>query len=301
MSSLETAGAPFTAEAARRALVDACAKAGISADGAELFRMGENAIFMMRSDRLVVRVARNDQAIKKVEKELAVARWLADDDYPSVRVAEEITDQPIHADGRLVTFWVLVDETGKASYNDLAGLLRDLHAMPSPDFELPQFTPFSAVPGRLANPGNADPAAVGFLTDLYHNVQSRYAALEFAIPLGVIHGDSHRGNVIATPSGPILTDFEVVSWGPREWDLTPTALAVDRFGLPRETYEEFCRTYGFDVTQWPGYPVLRSVRELTMLTWLMQLVDVSPNHKAEFEHRIGSMRTGRTTEPWNAL
>ena len=301
MSSDETAGAPFTEESARRALADACAKVGVSADGAELFRMGENAMFMLRHDGIVVRVARSDARIQKVEKELAVARWLASNDYPATRVADEIAAQPIHADGRLVTFWGLVEESGKASYNDLGALLRGMHALPAPDFELPQFTPFSAVPGRLANPGNADPSAVAFLSDLYHDVKDRYNSLEFALPLGVIHGDAHRGNVIVTPSGPILTDFEVVSWGPREWDLTPTALSMDRFGLPRETFEEFSRNYGFDVTQWPGYPVLRSVRELTMLTWLMQIIDVSPDRKAEFEHRIASMRAGKTTEPWHAF
>ena len=299
MTSHDMASAPFTRESAQRALADACRKAGISAAGAELFRIGENAIFMLRRDGIVARVARSDGHLQKVEKELAVARWLASNDYPAVRVAEEITEQPVHADGRLVTFWGLVDDSGKASYEDLGKLLHDMHALPAPDFELPKFTPFSAVPGRLANPGSADLAAVEFLTNLYHDVDTRYAGLEFAVPLGVIHGDAHRGNVIATSSGPVLTDFEVVSWGPREWDLTPTALSMDRFGLPRETFEKFSLNYGFDVTQWHGYPVLRSVRELTMVTWLMQLIDVSPDRRAEFEHRVASIREGRTTESWH--
>lgn len=301
MSSHDSAGAPFTEESAWRALADAGVKAGVTTDEAELFRMGENAIFMLPGQELVARVARSDDRIQKVEKELGVARWLAANDYPAVRVAEEIAEQPIHADGRLVTFWGLVEEVGEATYTDLGGLLHGMHALPAPDLELPQFTPFSAVPGRLANPGNADPSAVAFLTDLYHDLQDRYATLEFALPLGVIHGDAHRGNVIVTPSEPILTDFEVVSWGPREWDLTPTALAVDRFGLSQEAFAAFSRNYGFDVTQWPGYPTLRSVRELTMLTWLMQLVDFSADRKAEFEHRIASIRDGRSTERWHAF
>ena len=289
----------FSPENARRALLAACAEIGVSVGDAELLRMGENAIFILRREGIVARVARSDDRRQKVERELAAARWLARHGYPAVRVVEEIAPQPVQADGRLVTFWVLIDESGSASFEDLGALLRDLHALSAPDFALPQFNPFSAVPGRLANPGSADPRAVAFLTDLYRHLEPRYAGLEFAAPFGMIHGDAHRGNVIPTKSGPVLTDFEVVAWGPREWDLTPTAMAMDRFGLPRATYESFSRTYGFDVTAWPGYPVLRSVRELTMTTWLMQIIDVSPERRHEFEHRITTMRNGKRTELWH--
>jgi hypothetical protein len=37
-----------------------------------------------------------------------------------------------------------------------------------------------------------------------------------------------------------------------------------------EEYESFARMYGFDTTQWPGYPVMRSVREFLVATWVIQ-------------------------------
>jgi Ser/Thr protein kinase RdoA (MazF antagonist) len=55
----------------------------------------------------------------------------------------------------------------------------------------------------------------------------------------LIHGDAHRSNLRATASGVLLSDFDVVAFGPREWDLTPTALAADRFGLPGDEYATF--------------------------------------------------------------
>jgi len=34
-----------------------------------------------------------------------------------------------------------------------------------------------------------------------------------------IHGDAHLGNVLFTAKGPLWTDFEAASMGPREWDI----------------------------------------------------------------------------------
>jgi aminoglycoside phosphotransferase (APT) family kinase protein len=290
----------FSAETARATLERTCTELGLATADAKLIRMGENAMFALRAEKIVVRIARTVERRKRVERELAVARWLADNNFPAVRVAEEF-EQPRAIDGRLVTFWHLVDESGKATFDDLAGLLRDMHSLPTPTFELPQFDPFTAVPGRLANPGSADETAVAFLTQLYDEVRGRYANLAFPSPFGVIHGDAHRGNVIPTVEGPLLADFEVVAWGPREWDLTPTAMSVDRFGLPRATYESFARTYGRDVTTWPDFSVLRSTRELTMVTWLMQIIDESPERAREFYHRVGSLRDGKPHELWHAF
>ena len=77
----------------------------------------------------------------------------------------------------------------------------------------------------------------------------------------------------------MLLDFESAAIGPREWDLLPTAIAVERYGLPEEQYQEFAGTYGFDVRAWAGYPVLREIRELTMTTWIMQNIGRSPGDR----------------------
>ena len=64
----------------------------------------------------------------------------------------------------------------------------------------------------------------------------------------------------------------MASTGPREWDLLPTAIATERYGLKEAQYRQFAGTYGFDVRTWPGYPVLREIREVTITTWIMQNV-----------------------------
>ena len=88
----------------------------------------------------------------------------------------------------------------------------------------------------------------------------------------------------------MLSDFESSAIGPREWDLLPTAIAVERYGLSEDRYQQFAATYGFDVRSWPGYPVLREIRELTMTTWIMQNTGESPVIADEFARRVGSLR-----------
>ncbi|MFE3794010.1 phosphotransferase [Nocardia tengchongensis] len=294
-----TTSSAFTSESATRALRLAALESGLPIGDARLIRIGENAIYALPTAGVIARIARSDANLSRVEKELAVARWLARNDFPAVRIAENLP-QLVRVDGRVVTYWDLADTEGAATIDQLATLLREFHALPTPDFPLPTFDPFTAVPGRLADPGSADPADVEFLTDLYHDLRTRYQSLEFT-DLGVIHGDAHQGNIIPTSTGPLLCDFEVVAFGPKAWDTTTIAMTVDRFDLSEADYQRFTEIYGDDVTEQPHYPLLRDIRELTMVTWLMQLVDLSDRHAAEFRHRVTSMREGDRQQKWNAF
>jgi Ser/Thr protein kinase RdoA (MazF antagonist) len=279
----------------------ACGDVGLDAGDARLVRLGENAIFLLPPVNVVARIARSIDLSDRVGRELSMARWLAALDFPAVRVAEDVK-QLIEADGRLVTFWVLVPESSyEATFEDLGVMLRRLHALPTPPFDLPVFDPFSVVPMRLANPGEADSSSVAYLMELYEELRDAYARLEFPTPFGLIHGDAHRGNLLMDGRTPLLTDFEVVACGPREWDLTPTALSVDRFGLPRDTYKAFADAYGSDVIDWSGFAVLRAIRELTMTTWLMQIVGEGQRYADEFALRVDSLRKGDRERRWHVV
>src|SRR5689334_13687565 len=51
-------------------LREACEQAGLSSDGAELLRLGENAIFGLAGAPVVVRIARSAGLAPRVEREL---------------------------------------------------------------------------------------------------------------------------------------------------------------------------------------------------------------------------------------
>lgn len=157
------------------------------------------------------------------------------------------------------------------------------------------------MPGRLENPGEAPSAAVSFLRERHEQLLEQYSSITFDLPPGIIHGDAHRANVIVTETGPHLCDFEVVATGPREWDLTPTAVGKSRFNLSDSEYHDFVTAYGYDVTTWANFPIMRDVRELTMTTWLMQNVSESPGILAEFISRVASMQADDHTRRWYAF
>jgi aminoglycoside phosphotransferase (APT) family kinase protein len=131
-------------------------------------------------------------------------------------------------------------------------------------------------------------------------MQGRWAALEFVLPQGVIHGDANIGNVLRDTEGnPVVIDLDGFAIGPREWDLALTAIYYDSFGWhTRDDYKTFVRVYGFDIMQWPGYPTMRAVREFLMVTWVIQKAKESPRIAAEAAKRITALRTGASRKDW---
>jgi Ser/Thr protein kinase RdoA (MazF antagonist) len=293
------AAAGFSSSAVLPTLRAACERAGFSSDGAELLRLGENAIYLLASAAVVVRIARSADRLRRVEKELCVARWLAGAHIPAVRVYEEI-DQPLLVDSHPVSFWRMV--TGgepMPTHADLARLLAAFHGLGNCPCDLADFDPLQIPESRLAASAGVTPEDRDFLRARCGDLNEQLRHLEFALPQGPIHGDAHTRNLLTDHGQVVLLDFESAAVGPREWDLLPTAIAQERYGLAEEHYREFADTYGFDVRTWPGYPVLREIRELTMTTWIMQNIGESPAAAAEFALRVASLRERDFGRAWN--
>ena len=289
----------FSSSAVLPALRAACERAGLSSDGAELLRLGENAIFQLASAPVVVRIARSADRLPRAEKELCVARWLAGAHVPAIRVYEEI-DQPSLVDGHPVSFWQTV--TGgepTPTHADLARLLAAFHGLGGSPCDLAGFDPFQIPESRLAAPAGVTAEDRDFLRARCGDLHEQLGRLEFALPQGPIHGDAHTRNLLTDHGEVVLLDFESAAVGPREWDLLPTAIACERYGLAEEQYQEFAAAYGFDVRAWPGYPVLREIRQLAMTTWIMQNVGESAAAAAEFALRVASLRERDFERAWN--
>jgi aminoglycoside phosphotransferase (APT) family kinase protein len=261
--------------------------------------MGENAIYQLAADPVVVRIARSADRLPRVRRELCVARWLAASNVPAVRVIDEI-EQPTLVHDHPVTFWHTVTGGDPVpNHIDLARLLAAFHKAPDCPCELAGFDPLGPSHSRLANAGTVAVDDRDFLRARCDDLNGELQHLQFALPRGPIHGDAHTSNLLTDHGQVVLIDFESAAVGPREWDLLPTAIGVERFGRPEQQYREFADTYGFDVRAWPGYPVLREVRELTMTTWIMQNIGESPAVAAEFALRVGSLRERDFTRAWH--
>ena len=72
-----------------------------------------------------------------------------------------------------------------------------------------------------------------------------------------------------------------------------------RFGEPVGRYRELARTYGLDVTRWSGFPVLREVRELKLITSVLPIMTSNPRVRPELLRRLDDFRRGDTSARWS--
>ncbi|MGW0561814.1 phosphotransferase enzyme family protein [Streptomyces sp. NPDC003016] len=271
------------------------AAAGLPA-GAELLALGENAVFA--AGDLVVKVGRRDaELVARAERELAVAAWLASSGVPAVRAAEP---KPRVVDGHPVTVWHRLPEAVRPpGPQDLAELLRLVHALPAPSFPLARRELLGGVERWLRLAGDAiDPADAAYLRERRDGFAAASAALVPHLPQGPIHGDALPRNVHAGPDGPVLVDLETFATDFREHDLVVMALSRDRYGLAPEAYDAFTAAYGWDVREWAGCAVLRGARETASCAWVAQHAPSSPAALAEFRRRVASLRDGDPEVRW---
>lgn len=277
---------------------DVLAEAGVlpgPARDARLLALGENAVFA--AGDLVVKVGRDTELLDRARRELDIALWLAGADVPAVRAAGQ---EPLLVEGHPVTVWHrLPDPVRPAEPRDLAELLRVVHALPAPPFDLPPRELLGGVERWLRLAGDAiAPADAAYLRERRDGFAAAAAALTPHLPPGPIHGDALPRNVHVGPDGPVLVDLETFSADLREHDLVVMALSRDRYGVPAAAYTSFVAAYGWDVREWEGCAVLRGARETASCAWVAQHAPSNPKALAEFERRVASLRDGDETVRW---
>lgn len=166
-------------------------------------------------------------------RELAAVAWLADRGEPVVPPSPLVPRMPVVREGLSMTFWERVEEEDRqpdfAARGPLvASLHRALRDYPSPlQFLLPLSMSVSNGLGFLEH--HADLIAAEDLDRAKREwqvlaplVMSRgsFASAFPGVTTQPLHGDSPGYNMIETKRGLLHTDFEDVTLGPVEWDLT---------------------------------------------------------------------------------
>ncbi|MGP9019240.1 aminoglycoside phosphotransferase family protein [Streptomyces sp. BR1] len=293
----------FTSAGAAQVMAAACHAAGLDHRGAELIRLGENALFRLASAPVIVRVARGVEWLPKARREVAVSRWLTEEGFPATRAIEDL-EQPLLIGGHPVTFWHLIVEGDRqATYGELGAVLRDLHSLTVPErLELPPYEPFDKAELRLQRAViPADDKT--FLRKRERELRDKFAELRFESPKGPVHGDAHVQNLMVNDRGQvILIDFEFFCFDHPEWDLMVTS--VEHHSLRWQTdeqYADFVAAYGRDLYDWHGYETLRGLQEFGMTTWLMQNVQESESVAAEYQRRITGLRNDGAPRDWHPV
>jgi aminoglycoside phosphotransferase (APT) family kinase protein len=294
-------GTEFTAEGLEPVLREACATVELDSRGAELMRLGSNAVYRLTSLPVIVRIARDPSVLAEMGRAVSVARWLETQDFPAMRVPASVA-QPLVVGGFVVTFWESVQEQEEyATVGELADLLRRLHWLEEPEsLHLPYFEPLAKVAASLEGLDGISADDRTFLEERASALGKDYDRLDFVLPFGMIHGDASIGNILRHRDGhAVLIDLDGFALAPREWDLVQTAMFYERYAWHTKLeYAEFVHRYGFDLMNWPGYETLADLRELMMVAWLGHQVTSSDRAAAEFARRVRSLRTGEGRDEW---
>jgi hypothetical protein len=280
-------------QVAESAVHHAAKLCGLDAQGVRLMRLFATAVYHLPAADAVARVAAltSDSVLASLDTSVKVTRWLAGTGFPAVEPLP--VEQPVSTDDCVVTFWHYLPQDGPSpGVADLGRLLRALHALPLPPVPLPAYRPLTSVRQAIETSRAIGGDDRAWLAGRCTRLLDAYGQLRFPLPAGMIHGDAWRGNLLrGRGGGAVLADWDAVSVGPREIDLTPT-LQAPRFGLPAPEADAFAAAYGFDLRSWDGYPVLRDMRELSTTTALLRNGHADAGARRELQVRLRSMRTG---------
>ncbi|MGW4501901.1 phosphotransferase [Micromonospora sp. NPDC004336] len=320
---MTTALSDAVASELRTHLSHVCEQIGVDANDARLVKYTMNAVFL--APPFVIRLAAGPHAATLARRVVSVAESLAQISMPTVRLAASVTSQPIFSGDWVATVWQYVPTVSdEPKPIDLAAPLRALHGLTELNLAMPRWSPVEKFRRRL-NAAAALPSeeataldqwsrtqlgirADHLLRDLHvrcDDVEEDLDRVVWHLPLGVIHGDAHTGNVLlAAPNdgaivpASLLCDLDGMSIGPREWDLVPTAHGATRFGRSRADYQGFVNAYGVDITAWAGWPILRQVRELQLVTSTIDALAGRSDVARELAHRLRSLFSGDLGATW---
>jgi aminoglycoside phosphotransferase (APT) family kinase protein len=290
---------PVSAASSQETLRAVCSIAGFNGNNARLIRLGENALFHLPEDGIVVRIAHTMDYWTDAAKEINAARWLAGLRFPAAQACE--VPQPLSVRGHPVTFWhFIIGRLGdQRDIATLGALLCRLHVTPPPaTFTLPR----EDVLGRVRQRVEAATVPLHdkiFLLQRLDHLESELLSLRYPLHPAPTHGDAHTENLIICDGWPVLIDFERFAWGQPEWDLALTATEyLTAKWWTDDEYGQFVTAYGYDVTSWAeGFPILQAVHELKMTTWLMQNIAESREIADEYQVRMRTLR-GKPSSGW---
>jgi hypothetical protein len=278
----------------------ACTRAGLNPSKATLLHQHATGIWLLPADQIVARISRSSDDRDRLTRAVTITRWLAAQGFP-VTVPADV-DQPIEVDTAGVTFWRYYpqDDRPTPGAAALGRLLRQLHELPQPPVSLDDYVPLARLGNALtSNPPLADDD-LAWLAERRVRLIASYRELHSQLGVGWIHGDAYPGNTLRDGEQVILGDWDEVARGPRELDLISTHQGV-RIGRSDAERRAFTDAYGWDVTAWPGFPVLRQMRDLhTLGAYIDRASSGDSIALDELNHRIRTLRTGDSAAQWNS-
>jgi hypothetical protein len=289
----------FASEFTQEVLFKACREAGLKPPAVELLRHQTNGVYLLSDANLVAKVARPEYNIEHTKRTVAVVRWLMQMSFPTVPLAD--FDQPVVIDGSAVTFWNYLPQDKRVHAADIAGALRQLHSLGRPPVPIPALDAIPAIWFSISSETILTEDEHEYLAARCTTLAAAAHGITYEQPACILHGDPQHANALQDGEHAVLSDWDSLVTGPPHWDLVTIDVHCRRFGYPPAEYDDFCTSYGQDVRQWDGYPVLRDIRELRMIATNARKSPPGSPAAAEVKRRIAQLRDGDDESPWFIL
>jgi aminoglycoside phosphotransferase (APT) family kinase protein len=288
-----------TAQTEVDALRDACIAVRLRSNDVTLLHKHATSVWLLRDVGVVARISFASEDRSRIARAVAVTRWLDQQGFPAVQPMD--VDQPLDVGQMSVTFWRYYPQGGKSAPGaaHLGRLLKDLHRLPSPPVDLHPYQPLSHLGLSLESDVRLSADDTAWLAQRRVELLDEYAAIDTSLGVGFIHGDAYPGNTLWDGDGVRLSDWDEIAIGPRELDLVNTHQGA-RVGRSKEERDAFTKAYGWDVTAWPGFAVLREMRDLhTLAAYIDRASTGDEAAAAELRHRVATIKSGDTSARWH--
>ena len=283
----------------------------IKKENLNFIRMGENAVFQDVKNKYILRVYRDYRERDYVAREIEIVKKLAEANINVPVLSDEYNDAVYH-DGHFISVWKEIPHKKESRINlfDFGELLKSIHERMKVLKLLhqpPIWNPLKATETRfnmVKKHGLISDTEQYLLTKLLAEVETEYKNnLANSKELQLIHGDSHIGNLLVEESSKklFMLDFENNSMGIFQWDLIPTLIAHERFGLSENQFNSFVKGYGFDLRDSELYESLKLLREVSMTVWLLQKRGESLEIDNQINIRLESLLKGKKNIKWGAF
>lgn len=275
---------------------------GLDHTEASLLRGHTNAVVHLGS--VVLKIARKGSSFPAVERTVALVRWLQDRGFPTVPLHSG-TRQPLRLRGEaLATVWNYLPQPAQPlTAADLAGPLAALHRLDTPPISIRELDNIRAIRRSLTGARTLCADDRDFLSRRVDGLEQSLSRVGYVLPRSLVQGDPQHRNALHDTENrrTVLCDWDTVAMGRPEWDLVTVEIHCRRFGYGPHHYTDFADAYGIDITTWPGYPVLRDIRELRMIATNARKSHHTPGSMAEVRRRIKGIREQEVGMRWNIL
>ncbi|GAB2858471.1 aminoglycoside phosphotransferase family protein [Lentzea nigeriaca] len=205
--------------------VSVAAAHGVVCADPVVLKDGSNVLVHLHPAPVVARIASRTALVRPavaghMARDLSVSAFLASRGVPVVTPSDELPAGPHVVDGFVLTFSTYVphDPSLELTRPDVLKLLPDLHAeLRLYEGDLPVRGPLDDVENTLAYLEGLGVPDLEPFRERHAELLTRWDAHYNDVQ--PLHGDSHYGNVLMTPSGPVWNDFEDTWRGPVAWDL----------------------------------------------------------------------------------